>query len=101
MTVAVGILKSIPLFISAPGAVKVDDFILKLVETLKNTQNIRVSGLVASENSSVSFEDPINRLIFESVDGEVSSDYEDRVRSYFKEFVSFEGEVKEWIESSL
>ena len=98
---AVGILKNVPLFISSSDQVNIEELIRKLVESLKTTQNIRLSGLVASENSSVSFEDPINRLIFESVDGEVSPNYEDRIKNYFEESVSSGTNAREWIVSTL
>ena len=53
----------------------------------------------AASYDAISFNDPINRLIFETPEGEVASDFEDKVREYFDEQVIFNStaeNVKDW-----
>lgn len=105
MTIAVGILKHVPLCIysNITGSLDKSVIIDKLLITLISLQKSRLSQFAASSSSSsqaISFEDPINRLIFESPDGEVSSDYEATIREYFEESVCLSTNadgVKDWI----
>lgn len=105
MSFAVGILKRVPLCI-AHGTISTldkDDIITKLVDTLNNIQNTRLTSLLSTDSSTISFDDPINRLIFESEEGEVAADYQSQLRSYFDEHVTINSkdEVHNWIGSSF
>lgn len=95
MTVAVGILKRVPLCIySHEGEVDKSAFMDRLLSTFASLQQSRLSY------DAISFNDPINRLIFETPEGEVASDFEDKVREYFDEQVIFNTtveNVKDWI----
>lgn len=95
MTVAVGVLKRVPLCIYSTGKMQVDKSVIidKLLLTLVSLQQCR-------QSQTISFEDPINKLIFESPDGEVASDYETKIREYFDESVCLSIDtdgVKDWI----
>lgn len=103
MTIAVGILKHVPLCIYSDITGSLDKSVIidKLLITLISLQQSRLSQFTASTSSqAISFEDPINRLIFESPDGEVSSDYEATIKKYFEEsvYLSVDADgVKDWI----
>lgn len=105
MCFAIGILKRVPLCIAYDDSstLEKDEIIDKLVITLNNIQNTRLSSLLSSESSTISFDDPINRLIFETQEGEVASEYQSQLRSYFDEYVSInrKDEVTNWINISL
>ena len=101
MTVSVGILKNVPICILT--TISKDDIQSVLIKTLNDLQNCRLSSHLSSNDSSMSFDDPINRLIFESVEGEVAADYESKIREYFDEKVTAcetSEEVKEWIHAN-
>jgi hypothetical protein len=101
MTVSVGILKNIPICILT--TISKDDIQSSFVKTLNNLQNSRLSSLISSTDSAISFDDPVNRLIFESVEGEVAADYQAKFREYFDEKVTICGvsdKVKEWIHAN-
>ena len=102
MTVAVGILKHVPLGVLS--SIPKDSLQYSLIKTFNNLQNSRLSSLLSSTESAISFDDPINRLVFESVEGEVAADYESKVREYFDEKVTIcesSDLIKEWIQSNL
>ena len=101
MTVSVGVLKNVPICILT--TISKDDIQSVLIKTLNDLQNCRLSSHLSSNDSSMSFDDPINRLIFESVEGEVAADYESKIREYFDEKVTTcetSDEVKEWIHAN-
>lgn len=108
MVFSIGVLKQVPLCLvplEHGSSMEKDIILSKLLDTLNATRKTRISGLLASNDSTataVSFEDPINRLIFDSVDGEVS-DYESRLREYFDEklTVGTVEDIREWIESTI
>lgn len=98
MSISVGILKNVPICILTTNTQ--EDIQTSLIKSLTDLQNSRLSSLLSSTDSAISFDDPINRLLFESVDGEVAADYEAKIREYFDEKVRICGtsdEVKEWI----
>ena len=102
MTIAVGILKNVPLCIYSHNLNLDKSFIIdKLLTTLLSIQKCRLSNAHSTSSSQIiSFDDPINRLIFESPEGEVSSDYKTKIREYFDENVCFNTSadtVKDWI----
>lgn len=100
MTVATGILKRVPLCIYSSNITDKSVIIDKLLLTLNSLQQSRLSQFTSSSSQTISFEDPINRLIFESADGEIASDHEAKIREYFDENVCLcigaDG-VKDWI----
>lgn len=101
MSLSIGILKNVPICILT--TIFKEDIQSALIKTLNNLQNSRLSSLLSSTDSAISFDDPINRLIFESVEGEVAADYEAKIREYFDEKMTiFEtsDEVKEWIHAN-
>lgn len=101
MTVSIGVLKQVPICILT--SISKDDIQSYLIKTINNLQNCRLASQLSSNDSSISFDDPINRLIFESVEGEVAVDYESKIREYFDEKVIIcetSDEVKEWIHSN-
>jgi hypothetical protein len=108
MVFSIGVLKQVPLCLvplEHGSSMEKDIILSKLLDTLNATRKTRISGLLASNDSTataVSFEDPINRLIFDSVDGEVS-DYESRLREYFDEklTVGTVEDIREWIKSTI
>lgn len=113
MTFAVGTFKKIPICINIiegeeeiennPIIIK-DLFLKKLFKTLQSIQHTRLASLLNQENDSsllaISFDDPINRLIFESSEGEVA-DFESSLRSYFNEYVTITNNVQKWINDTL
>lgn len=100
MAIATGILKRVPLCIYSNNNTDKSAIIDKLILTLASIQQSRLSQFTSSSSQTISFEDPINRLIFESADGEVASDYEAKIREYFDENVCLSTDadgVKDWI----
>lgn len=102
MSFVIGILKNVPSCVVTD--LPKDSIQSSLIKTLNNLQNSRLSSLLSSTDTAISFDDPINRLVFESEEGEVASEYESKVREYFDEKVTIcdnSDLVKEWIESNL
>lgn len=114
MTFAIGIFKNIPLCIYVfdegienenNNLIMTKELLLKkLIENLQSIQQNLLSNRLNHENDQsnpiISFDDPINRLIFESSEGEVA-DYESILRSYFDENVSINANVQKWINKTL
>lgn len=109
MTFAVGILKNIPLciyFIDRESLRLGKDFIVdKLIRAYTTIQQTRLASLLNVDSSTcISFDDPINRLIFDTADGEVSSEYESRLREYFDDKVTLIDEnfsIRQWFDQNL
>ena len=102
ITVAVGILKNVPLCIySREGNFDKSFIIDRLLFTLTSIQQSRISDAqTTSSPQIISFDDPINRLVFETPEGEIASDFEDKIREYFNEQVCLNttaDNVKDWI----
>lgn len=77
----------------------------KLVKTLQSIRHNRLSNHLLNQetnysNPAISFDDPINRLLFESSDGEIA-DYESSLKSYFDENVCITTNVQNWIDETL
>ena len=106
MAVAVGVLKNIPLCIKSLDSPKLsfgkDNIILdKLRNTLTSLQQIRHSSIINHSETMVSFDDPINRLIFESAEGEISN-FHTKLQEYFVEHVTINPEnMNDWINENL
>lgn len=104
MTFAVGVLKNVPLCVLEQESNSDKEiFLSKLLRSLNNLQQSRLAALLSSDSSSsIAFDDPINRLVFETPEGEVSTEYESRLRKYLDESVTIcnkdSDAVKEWLD---
>lgn len=102
MTFAVGVVKNVPLCVYSLTDLDKEILLSKLLRAFNSIQQSRLANLINSDSSNlISFSDPINRLIFETADGEVSAEYESRLREYFEEKSTFinnnDKDVKEWL----
>ena len=114
MTFAIGIFKNIPMciYVFDEGIEQENNKLImtkdllfkKLIKKLQSIQQNLLSNHLNHENDQsnpiISFDDPINRLIFESSEGEVA-DYESVMRSYFDKNVSVNTNIQKWIDKTL
>ena len=109
MSFAVGVLKEVPVclrLIEKSSDLEKEFILSKLLLALNTIQKNRLASLlnVDSASTAITFDDPINRLIFETSEGEVSSEFESHVREYFDHKVTLKNSsedissLREWLD---